>query len=267
MIVHQFRKLVVSFLVHGTAQNTVITKKASRVMKCLAVDLPTMSMPTKPVLDGCDISNASMHRLKQRLTLKKYGLRGVIVVRAFYWWCSKRYYAYMSIYADVGGGSVVNRTRNSLARIPLRWMVRQCFVAGTGIMFHKDTFFKIGLDPNSLYPDILPRPPMILQNPSIHTIPVPKPGVVKNDRKAVVYTDGDGFINEAEEDLADALSPMYDQLKLARYWWLLEMIPQTIHYQCSRTENVKHKIVYVDSHFVVSLCVNGYSSLPPLIQI
>ena len=168
----------------------------------------------------------------------------------------------MSIYADVGGGSVVNRTRNSLARIPLRWMVRQCFVAGTGIMFHKDTFFKIGLDPNSLYPDILPRPPMILQNPSIHTIPVPKPGVVKNDRKAVVYTDGDGFINEAEEDLADALSPMYDQLKLARYWWLLEMIPQTIHYQCSRTENVKHKIVYVDSHFVVSLCVNGYSSPP-----
>ena len=236
-------------------------------MKCLAVDPPTMSMPTKPVLDGCDISNASMHRLKQRLMLKKYGLRGVIVVRAFYWWYSKRYYAYMSIYADVGGGSVVNRTRNSLARIPLRWMVRQCFVAGTGIMFHKDTFFKIGLDPNSLYPDILPRPPMILQNPSIHTIPVPKPGVVKNDRKAVVYTDGDGFINEAEEDLADALSPMYDQLKLARYWWLLEMIPQTIHYQCSRTENVKHKIVYVDSHFVVSLCVNGYSSLPPLIQI
>ena len=152
-------------------------------------------------------------------------------------------------YVDIGGGSVVNGTRHSLARIPLRWMIRQCFLANTGIMFHKDTFFKIGLDPNTVFPKVLPRSPMILQDPKIHTIPVPKPTVVEDDRKAVVYTDGGAFVNEAEEDLADALCPMYDQLKLAKYWWMLEMIPQKIHYQSSENDKMVQKLTYVDLNF------------------
>ena len=160
----------------------------------------------------------------------------------------------MSIYADIGGGSVVNGTRNSLARIPLRWMIRQCFLANTGIMFHKDTLPKVGLDPNTLFPQVLPRPPMIFQDPKVHTIPVPKPLVVCDDRKAVVYTDGGSFVNEAEEDLADALSPMYDQLKLAKYWWILEMMPTKIQYQSSETDLMVSEIKYVDLYFV-SLCV------------
>lgn len=163
-----------------------------------------------------------------------------------------------SIYADVGGGSVKNKTRNSLARIPLRWMIRQCFIADTGIMFHKDTLFKVGLDPATLYPDVhLPRPPMIFQDPKIHTIPVPEPAELKDDRKAVVYTDGDSFVNEEEEDLADALCPMYDQLKLAKFWWILEWLPQKFQYQDSTSNETKHKFTYVDLRFV-SLCVNGY---------
>ena len=166
----------------------------------------------------------------------------------------------MSIYADVGGGSVVNGTRNSLARIPLRWMIRQCFLANTGIMFHKDTFYKIGMDPSTIFPTILPRPPMIMQDPKVHPVPVPKPEVVRNDRKAVVYTDGGSFVNEAEEDLADALSPMYDELMRAKYWWLLEMIPQKIHYQCSVTDKMVTELMCVHLHFVL-LCVNGYSLL------
>ena len=62
---------------------------------------------------------------------------------------------------DIGGGSVLNKTRNSLARIPLRWMIRECFKAGTGIMFHRATLYKVGLDPDTLRPEILwlGRPP------------------------------------------------------------------------------------------------------------
>jgi len=146
-------------------------------------------------------------------------------------------------HCDVGGGSVVNGTRNSLARIPLRWMIRQCFLANTGIMFHKDTLPKVGLDPDTIFPHVLlPRPPMIFQDRNIHTIPVPKPVVHEDDRKAVVYTDGGCFVSEAEEDLADALSPMYDQLKQAKYWWILEMIPQKIRYQSSETDRMVSKI-------------------------
>ena len=70
---------------------------------------------------------------------------------------------------------------------------------------------------------------MIFQDRNLHTIPVPKPLIVSDDCEAVVYTDGDAFINEAEEDLADAPSPMYDQFKLAEYWWILEMIPTRLN--------------------------------------
>ena len=109
-------------------------------------------------------------------------------------------------------------------------------------MFHKDTLPKVGLDPNTLYPDVLPRTPMIFQDPIKHTIPVPKPLVVDDDRKAVVYTDGGSFVNEAEEDLADALSPMYDQLKMAKFWWILEMLPQKIQYQSSETDKIVREL-------------------------
>ena len=33
------------------------------------------------------------------------------------------------------------------------------------------------------------------------------------------------FESEEEEDLFDALSPIYDQLKLAKPWWVLEFLP------------------------------------------
>jgi hypothetical protein len=50
---------------------------------------------------------------------------------------------------DVGGGSVPNGTRNNLARIPLRWMIRECFRADTGIQFFCED---VGLDPDPLLP-------------------------------------------------------------------------------------------------------------------
>ena len=142
-------------------------------------------------------------------------------------------------------------------------MIRQCFLAKTGIMFHKDTLPKVGLDPSTLFPEVLPRPPAIFQDRNVHTIPVPKPLVVCDDRKAVVYTDGGRFVNEAEEDLADALSPMYDQLKLAKYWWILEMTPTRIHYQSSENDKMVCETKYVGLLFVL-LCVNGYPTPTPL---
>jgi len=146
-------------------------------------------------------------------------------------------------HCDVGGGSVENGTRNSLARIPLRWMIRQCFAAKTGIMFHKATFPKVGLDPKTLHPEVRVRDEPVFQDLTKHTIPVLKPLVVKHDRKAVVYTDGGSFVNENEEDLADALSPMYDQLKKKMYWWILEWIPQAIKYQSSKTDLMVSEMV------------------------
>ena len=199
--------------------------------------------------------------------LKKSGSRVVIVVRAFLsLYKENNHYSHwtLCVYTDIGGGSVPNGTRNSLARIPLRWMIRQCFIAKTGIMFHKSTFPKVGLDPDTLYPEVLARSPIILQDRDKHTIPVPKPLVVSDDRTAVVYSDGGRFVNEAEEDLADALSPIYDQLSLAKYWWFLEWIPQTIKYQDGTTDlmvsELKYVTIYLFFFFSPSLLI-GYSSL------
>ena len=66
---------------------------------------------------------------------------------------------------------------------------------------------------------------------------------------SVVYTDGGSFINEAEEDLADALSPMYDQFKLAKYWQILEVIPQKIKYQSGSNDLMVSEIKYVHFFF------------------
>ena len=68
-------------------------------------------------------------------------------------------------HCDVGGGSVSNDTPHNLARIPLRWMIRQCFLEGTGIQFHTPLLRHVGLDPSSLYPIVKERPAEIYATP------------------------------------------------------------------------------------------------------
>ena len=125
---------------------------------------------------------------------------------------------------DVGGGSVANGTRNSLARIPLRWMVKQCFLANTGIMFYRSMFKQIGMDEAALHLDGR-RPPPIYQTPCPPGYSVPKPRVVYPMDMART------FVSEEQEDLADALCPLHDQLKIKWGWWTLEFIPQVLPYQ------------------------------------
>ena len=135
---------------------------------------------------------------------------------------------------DVGGGSVLNGTRNSLARIPLRWMIRQCFMVNTGIMFHREAFKRIGLDPDMLWPVVRPRPPAVSTFSSMPTSPahfiIPS---ISTARTLVEECEEDGldFVSEEEEDLADAVCPIYDQLKCAPLWWILEVLPQTLRHQ------------------------------------
>ncbi|KAI5116432.1 hypothetical protein M0805_000211 [Coniferiporia weirii] len=171
-------------------------------------------------------------------------------------------------HCDIGGGSVPNDTRHSLARITLRWMIRECFLTNTGIQFEADKLRDIaGIDPANLYPIVKPRPPPL-------PVPVPAPITPMNPAKAAkasmkaekakkrtvlaetenlqsspmdasfgdkseaperteedrsVNSDDDGgaFLGEEEEELRDALCPIYDQLKLAPPWWLLEILPMS----------------------------------------
>ena len=213
---------------------------------------------------------------------------------------------------DVGGGSVLDTEKYSLARIPLRWMVREVFRTNTGIRFHAELLKDIGLDPASLWPHPKPQcefgpglahapqiPPMttpaapwisldpptppersrvdvghhVVRAQAIFTHsppqatysdadafgrpasppPVPPSSAQAHERQASVSTtrtlvgtvtanttpgahkhnllhpDPDGAagpaVDELEEERKDAVCPIYDQLSLKPWWWILELIP------------------------------------------
>lgn len=48
-------------------------------------------------------------------------------------------------HADVGGGSVRNDAPNALSNIPLRWMVRQAALCGSGIRFDEDALVRANI--------------------------------------------------------------------------------------------------------------------------
>ncbi|KAF8491994.1 hypothetical protein F5888DRAFT_1619394 [Russula emetica] len=141
-------------------------------------------------------------------------------------------------HCDIGGGSVPNNRRNSLARIPLRWMIRECFIAKTGIQFHSDSFNGIGIDPATLYPFVIsPRSQPL--KPLSSTVAELRASAHKSEATEATLTDesqastiaASTFESEENEELADSISPIYDQLKLARTWWILEILPMRHHMQ------------------------------------
>lgn len=124
---------------------------------------------------------------------------------------------------DVGGGAVKNGTPHSLSRIPLRWMIRECFKENTGIMFVSDRLRQIGIDPDSLSPQVIPRPqPLSTANsvidPDSRSSSESQPGEEKSLGVSRV-------VSEEENELRDAMSPMHDKLVLNKAWWLLEVFP------------------------------------------
>ena len=101
-----------------------------------------------------------------------------------------------------------NGTRNSLARIPLRWMIRECFKARTGIIF--DAYMlknEVGLDINSI--DEAPKP-LSHTNSRLSELDISPPTVPRRV-----------FEDEAQEELSDTLSPIHDQMEIP-YWKAME---------------------------------------------
>jgi hypothetical protein len=139
---------------------------------------------------------------------------------------------------------VSNVTRHSLARISLRWMIRECFKTNTGIMFNAHALRDTGLDPTTLFPFVTPRPPPLpLGSLTVEKLKVPsRLGRIISRFKRNSISDASSSTSspttykgdirtEEEEELYDALSPIYDQLCLKRSWWLLEVIPLNLRYQ------------------------------------
>ncbi|KZO94582.1 hypothetical protein CALVIDRAFT_206627 [Calocera viscosa TUFC12733] len=114
-------------------------------------------------------------------------------------------------HGDVGGGCAKNTAPASAARIPLTWMIREIVLSNTGIEFNT-----VALESDGI------------------SLPSPATG------PAVVTTSKDGMLNTrrglAKENWVENLDKRYeldvkaevsDQLRLARSWWMLEVMPFT----------------------------------------
>jgi uncharacterized protein (DUF2235 family) len=148
---------------------------------------------------------------------------------------------FMGAHADVGGGAVPNESRHMLSRIPLRWMIRQCFDCDTGILFKTKVLAEQGLDVMDMWPVYkqpkipsgMPQPALMkkylkgtlapLQMRSMF-LPI---GPEDNKIKDAPTADDLSYIlpSEASEDYFDAMAKPNDQLIVAKTWWMLEFWP------------------------------------------
>lgn len=111
-------------------------------------------------------------------------------------------------------------------------------------MFNSSALFDIGLDPSTLYPFVAPRPRALpigthrIESPPEVPIPI-RPSAHLTKKKC---TDPDGKVrsehqyipflgSEEEEELRDSVSPKYDQLKISKWWWFVELLPLHLRYQ------------------------------------
>ena len=162
-------------------------------------------------------------------------------------------------HADVGGGAVPNGERHMLSRIPLRWMIRQCFECNTGILFGTAALAEAGIDVPTLWPVYkMPKKPVVGPSPDLFEQyeagalpPLRRRSTALGvDRDKKVQSEGEGekeiipnrvfkelekrrskvdLLPEHVEDHFDAMAPINDQLKQAKGWWILEFWPVKLH--------------------------------------
>ena len=99
-------------------------------------------------------------------------------------------------------------------------------------MFSARGLRKIGLDLDPItYHPVLERPPAleVPENAHIQRIQrIPhseKPTTERYEEKVKEDAKSEANLSEQEIDLNDALSPKWDQLRLCRWWWILELLP------------------------------------------
>jgi len=114
-------------------------------------------------------------------------------------------------------------------------MIRQTFLTETGIMFSARGLQNLGLDldPETYHP-VLKRPSALEIPPNSYIQPMPRSEkftIAKYEEKVSEDANIEVGLSEQEIDLRDALSPKWDQLRLSRWWWILELLPLKHRFQ------------------------------------
>ncbi|KIJ64423.1 hypothetical protein HYDPIDRAFT_28368 [Hydnomerulius pinastri MD-312] len=153
-------------------------------------------------------------------------------------------------HSDIGGGNVQDDVQVSLAQITLHWMVEQVLVSKCGILFDSEALACIGIT----YPST-PAVPAVLANPAAEgaleetqlkanedglAIVNPEPQAVAtklatsgNDYATIQETSNEPAppASGSYSEYYDALAPLYDELKINKLWWLLEIFPVSFTWQ------------------------------------
>jgi len=150
---------------------------------------------------------------------------------------------FMGAHADIGGGAVRNESRHMLSRIPLRWMIRQCFECNTGILFDMAQLAEQGLDVQTMYPVYKPfrkptsppRPKLMAKYRKNTLAPVQRRSTFLpigggNTVEGAPTSEDLNYIlpSEGDEDYFDSMEEPRDQLKDAKSWWIIELWPVKI---------------------------------------
>ncbi|KAK2465387.1 hypothetical protein APHAL10511_002741 [Amanita phalloides] len=98
-------------------------------------------------------------------------------------------------HSDVGGGSVPNDAKHTLANVSFRWMVREVMASQCGILFDEAALVRNGIHDSAA--PIMSATIMAAMKPC----------------------------------WTDALQPLYDQLVLNKLWWILEILPLMYYWQ------------------------------------
>ncbi|KAF8630318.1 hypothetical protein AX15_002991 [Amanita polypyramis BW_CC] len=153
-------------------------------------------------------------------------------------------------HADVGGGSHSTKRNQSLSAIPLRWMIKECILAKTGILFDweylkEDLEFDFhGLieemkEKNIKLEDLGEDHKIIEQygsesphqHPVEHSVMSPSHSVQNRSRRDI--------IRRHIHDVCDAI---FDQLALFWVWWLLEILPMLCTYQDTKGDWIRRRM-------------------------
>jgi len=142
-------------------------------------------------------------------------------------------------HADIGGGSHSSAEKISLSNVTLRWMIKECFVARTGIIFHTDRLRELGFGLDALEADLenIPTGNGIMPNGKVGS-----PDSLDTTRPfSIAFTDSTTLPCKLVPEVAtvvrhaknrvDAIAPIYDQLLITLLWWMLELIPMLSTYQ------------------------------------
>ena len=145
-------------------------------------------------------------------------------------------------------------------------MIRECFRTNTGIQFYRESFKEVGLDPDTF---LDPRPPALAPTATrVADIEAaaraaahasePSDGTLVEAQGSP--TAASSFISEEDEELADALSPKYDQLELSKPWWILEFLPIRYREQNRKDYSLTYEWKYVFMSNAVLSHSHGYGT-------